>query len=270
MADNIGGATGASNGNQTNDFMSVFEEPVEQTGNNEGAPSSAQQGEVEIEIDSRFEGLPREQALIRTLQSRVDSTTSQLTKAQQELLQASQFRDLFAELMTDDTVFESFLAERKPELLQKSTDPSTQIQTALKQKWGDFTPDTQEMMIPGTKSWLYNKDAESMYSRMTGNESGKKLVPLKELRENRKREAEAQRLTMEQEIGSLKEKMKWDDGNVQSFVTWAKSLTTADLAKIYNFASRNSVPQMKSNVSVPGAGKAGTSARSAFLNDIQF
>lgn len=258
---------------QDADLMSAFE----QQGGSEapdGSSESDQEGSEEsrnpspnFEIDERFRELPERDAIIRTAQSRVDKTKADLDKVTRELSENTKIVSLFDELLEDDEVFEAFVAERKPELMQSRNSVEAieaKVKQAMKDKYGDYRPTRDEAdEDPGGKAWLYFKDLENTYGKFS--QDNGKVKTLKEVRAERKMLKEQQKEQVNQQMDQVKQQMKWDDAQIENFQGWAKTLTVPMLAKMYNFALKTSrIPDV---TGVPGS-PTQPSAREQWLKDI--
>lgn len=185
-----------------------------------------------LAIEERFAGLPKEEALARSFQSRYDKSQEEIKALQGSLQQKAKVENFLAEVMDDPQVFEAFVAELRPELI-KPKDVSEQIQTALKKEFGEeFEPDDSKVRIPGSKDWLYAKKAEELYTKLTST-GADRVLPLKELRALREQQKAEQDALVQREIATVKQQMHWDDTQLQGFQQWAAQVKPVDLAQIY-------------------------------------
>jgi hypothetical protein len=201
-----------------------IQQPIQQ----QGQP----QQENPLAIEERFAGLPKEEALARSFQSRYDRSQEEIKQLQSTLQQKAKIENFLAEVMDDEQVFEAFVAELRPELI-KPKDVSEQIQTALKKEFGEeFEPDDSKVRIPGSKDWLYAKKAEELYTKLTTS-GADRILPLKELRALRENQQREQEALVQREIATVKQQMRWDDTQLQGFQQWAAQVKPVDLAQIY-------------------------------------
>lgn len=235
--------------------MSIFEE---QTSSTEENPT--------IKIDEKYKDLPEHEAIIRTLQSQRDKYQNQIDSLSTTLEQNSKYEEFYNSIMEDDDMLNSFIAERKPELLKKNqTDITEEIKTKLNTEFGDYKPTREEANDdPGGKAWLYYKRLDELYSELKEKKSSNKTIEeLKTEYKNRKQKEQEELTT---KLTDVKTKMNWDDFQLKSFYTWAQKLEPLTLAKMYRFALRTD--------RIPGAselqgGAVTVSERAKFLSTLK-
>ena len=241
-------------------LMSVFE-PEEGTNDASGNPNDGEpipdgnndpnrQSSGETEWEKRY----------RELQSKYDKlyhTNEEVVTDYQEALKAKEF---LAALMEDEEVFEAFVYEKKPELINKK-DLQTELKERLSNEFGEYHPSRDDA---DPQALLYFKRFDELYNEL----SHKKQPPktLKELEELRANERKMQEEQIQKEVERAKEVMKWDDNTVKNFHNWAKNLKVVDMMKMYNFALKTQrVPNLSS---MPGSPKPPTTARESFLKGL--
>lgn len=201
-----------------------------------------QQGKLlqdpEFALEERFANLPKDEQIFRTWQSRYDKTQAELMATKADVQRLARYEQFLGDVMEDDQVFESFVAERDPNLI-KPKDFTTVMQTALAKEFGeDFIPDESKIRIAGTRDWLYTKKAEELYAKLSAN-GGDRILPLKELRAVRERAKQEEVAKATFEIEQVKTHLHWDDTQVQGFKTWADQIRVIDLANMYTSLMRS-------------------------------
>lgn len=209
------------------------------------------QGETqeEIQIDPRFSNLDKKEALIRTLQSRVDSLTAEHSKLKPEYEKLTKVAEIINMAATDEKALIALVEKLKPGFIPKK-DAYSYMQEELSKEFGtDFTPNPDEIKIKGTKSWLYDKRAEELYSDYRSNN----MVSLDSyLQQKQQSEIEKQN-KLQEELNSIKQEYGVDDTGLQEFIKFASSIKLKDMYKIFSFSKNKK--GVSSVAGIPGASK---------------
>lgn len=214
-----------------------------------------QEQQIDTNIDPRFAHLSKEEALIRTLQSKYDSTYSQLEKVKPLVEQAEVLKNFVNDLMSDEQTLYAFLNEVKPELAKPlQGNFESYAKKKLTEEFGEgFEPD-QDMARRGDPThYRYFKRMEELYNEFSQGGS-KRANTLKELKEARKQQEEQMRQQQLQELNAIKQKFGVTDEHVKRFLGWAQSLKAENLFEIYRAMSR--VPNMPQTATLSGQAPA--------------
>jgi hypothetical protein len=244
---------------QEPDIMSVFEES---DAVNQEQPEV--QSETKEEIEDRWKDLPEQEGKYRSLKSKYDKLYSYHENVLREAEENSKAKQFVEDLLADDEIFEAFVAERKPELLQKK-DITAIIKEKMAQEFQDYQPSRREAEEdPGGKAWLYYKRLDELYDEQK-NKKSTGALSIKELKAKRLEMEKAREMELTNVLTEVKTAMKWDDNQLKQFESWAKKLKPIEIAKMYNFAIKTmripSVTNLPGNSSQP-------SSRSSFWNSI--
>jgi len=193
--------------------------------------------------------------VISKLQSERDKAMAQVQSWEAQVNEYKSAKDFLAELEEDAEVRRAFIAELEPELV-KPKNPYDLIEKTLREEFKDFTPNSDEANIFGSKTWLYNRRAEELLQE--SREKAKAGVPgsLKELRAKRKLQVEEQRKAALKEKQDIVNSMKWTDNTWEGFANWMRVTKGVDWAKMYTFLLRQS-----GNAPTPLATQTGSSFR---------
>jgi len=200
---------------------------------------------IDQSIDPKYAHLNKEEALIRTLQSKYDSTTAQFEKVKPMLEKYELLEKFVNDLYQDEQTLYAFLNEVKPELAKPlQGNFETYAKTKLTEEFGEgFEPD-QELARRGDPThFRYFKKMEELYNEFNQGSTGR-AKSLKELRDKRIQQEEYSRQEQLKEINSLKQKYNVDDGQVKNFISWAQNLKAENLFDMYRALSRvPNIPQ---------------------------
>lgn len=255
-SDQAGDGFGSSNGDfeLPSDIEALFGNVADDNATGTQPTSGSNAKPFEGTFDSKD---PEE--LLRSLQSqrdKLDYKVKQLETQTKELKGAEEFVHALYE---DPEVRRAFIAQVEPSLVQQNN-PEDYIKNGLAKEFGkEFVPDPDEENIRGSRSWLYNKRADDLYTEYLQN---KTKVPetLTTLREKRKKEKEAQQAQVTMEKTRLLQELKWDENEYNSFIDWANKLRLKDLALVREFVKKASKPASAPHLgTVPGGKQVGKS-----------
>lgn len=234
-----GGQTGQSNDFDPimEDIDAVFgglEDPSSQPGSGNGIAAS---GGPDIVSQTGTQHTPDEtagmtpQQLAAHFQSKYDKLNAEYSRVLPEYEKYKNVADFVNQVYDDPTVKQAFLAEVAPDLY-KPADPYEGLQEQLKKEFGeDFTPDDDEAAKPLSKTWRYYKRVEELYKNISDKQSGLVPMTLKELRAQKKAQAEAAQLAALQEKDEIMRDLHWTESDWQDLVSWVPQLKTKHLAK---------------------------------------
>lgn len=175
-------------------------------------------------------GMSPEQ-LAAHFQSLYDKTNAWKQKVEPKLSELESVAEFLHQVYEDPEVKQAFLAELAPDLV-KPQDPFQALQEQLVKEFGaDFTPDDEEANKPLTKSWRYLKRVDELYRELQT--KGNKGIPksLKELREQRERDRQAQMQATLQEKQEIMRENNWTEADWVDFTQWGNKLRLKHLAK---------------------------------------
>ena len=225
-----------------------------QVGSEESPGSTEGVQPLQVEVDTKYAGLPGAEGIARTIQGKYDLLNIDFIQAQKDLQEGSVYKEIMTDLYESDDAFYAFLQERKPELIN-TRDIKGEITKHITEKFGEgFQPelsrDEAEQKDPGGKDWLYYQELDSIKQKATGTNSYSKHQSLKEFRETRAAEMKKENALIEAEIVDAKTKYKMSDGEVEWNRNWAASLKYADIVRISRFLRKfQNAPAM---ANIPG------------------
>jgi hypothetical protein len=245
-ADSNSQQTGAGGGQtgQSNDFDpimadidSVFgglEDSSSQGGSGNGIKTS---GGPDIVGQTGQQHAPDEttgmsaQQLAAHFQSKYDKLNAEYSRVLPEYEKYKNVADFVNQAYDDPSVKAAFLSELAPDLY-KPADPYEGLQEQLKKEFGEeFTPDDDEAARPLSKTWRYYKRVEELYKNISDKQSGQIPMTLKELRAQKKAQAEAARNAAAQEKAEIMKDLNWTESDWQDLEQWVPQLKTKHLAK---------------------------------------
>jgi len=216
-------------------------------------------------IDDRYKDLPPAEGALRTIQSDRDSIFTKNKSMEAQMTENSKALEVLDNLLTDDEYLETFVKERRPDLIQEA-DRSQVIKEKLNNEFPEFSEEKPVRddadRDPGGKAWMYYRRLDELWNE-TGKE-GKKYGSLKELQEQRGLKVQEAQAEAEREVDLAKESMKYDDQQVGVFKTWAEKLSVLDLMKIHKAVLTGQGTRSTSLSSAQGAATNPT-ARQEFL-----
>ena len=185
--------------------------------------------------DGTFQRSPEEVA--RMFQSKYDKTAAEAQKLQERVKQYESLENFLNSVYEDNEVRQAFLYELAPESF-KPKDPHAFIKEALAKEFGeDFKPDKDEAEIPGSRSWLYFKKADDLYTE--AKQSGSKVPKtLKQIRAERDKKRKEQESEARRQKEKIVQKFGWDDTTFASYVDWANKVTPLSLATVWEYARK--------------------------------
>lgn len=271
MSNEISNQQVSSDDNSRADFLSSFEEKQVSIEDPESSQQSTEQvngseeiKQLQFEIDDKFKDLPREEATLRTIQSRYDKLYKIHEQMLREKEENSKLVEFLTELEEDDTILEAYLNERKPELISKR-DISTIVKEKLTEEFPEFAelrPTRQDADDdPGGRAWLYFRRLDELYADLKGQSGKTKTV--KEIREEHKQVKMQQDAEIHRQLQDVQTKMNWEDNALQSFIQWANKASLYDLAKMYKFGLNTM--RINSVTTIPGQQPTQKTARQSFL-----
>lgn len=171
------------------------------------------------------------QELAAFFQSKYDKAQAELSRVKPEYERYKSVADFVNQVYEDPVVKQAFLAEVAPDVF-KPADPYDALQEQLKKEFGeDFTPDDDEASKPLSKTWRYYKRVDELYSDITSKRNSAVPKTLKELRESRKAQQEAQAREAEAEKADIMRELNWTESDWQDLLGWVPQLKTKHLAK---------------------------------------
>ncbi|WP_448506630.1 hypothetical protein [Immundisolibacter sp.] len=223
----------------------------------------------QIEIDERFKELPKEQAIIRTLQSQKDKYFSDYNKLAKDFEEKDKIAGLFDQMIDDEGLLYAFIREIKPDLV-KPLDLGTQLKEQLQKEFGeDFKPtltrDEAERDDPFGKDARYYMKVDALKAKLL-QEGGQENVTIKEYLAKKRQLQEAEDAKYEMEREQVKQQYKMSDLEVKAVSDWAMKLKFKDLVEVHRFLRK--FPGNPNINQAPGSAPGIKSAREEFLKQI--
>ena len=235
---NIPGLTSSSN--ESNVVLESTSEPgvldaaLENIFGTEGEDDKQKGSEKSAELDKIFpDAIGQEQdwkKLAVQFQSNYDKTAAELKKEREAVEQQYKpIAEFFHQIYEDDEVRRAFISELEPELI-KPKDPHSFIKERLSKEFGeDFDPDLSDDKL---KARMYNVRMEQLFKEALDGNKASTPKSLKELREQRKRQAEDKQKDALAEKQRIIGELKWDENTYNDWLTWAQKIKPLDLAKL--------------------------------------
>jgi len=252
------------------DFTSSFDEnevDSQVPGSSTSEKVSEQIDENQLEIDEKFQNLPKYEAALRTSKSRYDKLYQTHQNTLKELNDNSKIVDFLVELEEDDTILEAYLRERKPELIQKR-EFSTVIKEKLNEEFPEFVDSKPSRNDadddPGGRAWLYFKRLDELYSDLKG--KGSNTQTIKEIRAERKRLEAERGAELQKQLNDVQNKMNWNEEMLKRFVEWSNKASILELAKMYKLGLNTLRIDSVSNV--PGQEPQKKTLRQQFIESL--
>lgn len=218
---------------------------------------------------STADGSKSPEELLKQFQSGYDKATHDNTILQAKVNELSGASDFINDLYDNKDMLKAFVAEINPELV-KPQSTEDYIKSNLSKEFGaDYVPEEAEENKPGSKSWLYNKRANVLYTESV---KGSTEVPstVKDLRAKKAKAKEDSRILAMQEKQNIMTKFEWQEPQYNEFVNWAQKVTATEFATIWSYAksksqNRKGTPSL---TSIPGGNPISDSAYTTQLNDM--
>lgn len=174
--------------------------------------------------------------LARLLQSRLDKQIAQANKQAKSLEQYQTAAEFLNMVYEDPETRNAFIAELAPDLMKPET-PDSYVKRKLGEEFGkEFTPEREERDDPTSRTYAYFRRANQLWEEAS--KEGQKLPKtLKELREQRIKEArEAEQKSYQTKL-EVMDAMKWSPERYNNFAVWAQALygTPLALAKLHEY-----------------------------------
>mgnify|MGYP005847983011 FL=1 len=204
----------------------------------------------QIEIDPRYSNLPREEALIRTLQSRYDKTQAELQKVLKDYELSAKIKDTFEKMVEDENLLRIFVNQVKPGLIPKK-DYGEIIKEKLKQEFGeDYKPQLTRLEAerddPGGTDWKYYKKLDQLERELMGSEDSE-ANSIKEYIENMQKKKLAEQKELELEVEKIKKEMNASEDEIKGVLNWAEKLKLKDILTLHRFLRKfHRVPDIQS------------------------
>lgn len=204
----------------------------------------------EIEIDPRYSNLPREEALIRTLQSRYDKTQAELQKVLKDYELNAKIKDTFEKMVEDENLLRIFVNQIKPGLIPKK-DYGEIIKEKLKQEFGeDYKPQLTRLEAerddPGGTDWKYYKRLDQLERELMGSENSE-VNSIKEYIENLQKKKLTEQKELELEVEKIKKEMNASEDEIKGVLNWAEKLKLKDILTLHRFLRKfHRVPDIQS------------------------
>lgn len=204
----------------------------------------------EIEIDPRYSNLPREEALIRTLQSRYDKTQAELQKVLKDYELNAKIKDTFEKMVEDENLLRIFVNQIKPGLIPKK-DYGEIIKEKLKQEFGeDYKPQLTRLEAerddPGGTDWKYYKRLDQLERELMGSENSE-VSSIKEYIENLQKKKLTEQKELELEVEKIKKEMNASEDEIKGVLNWAEKLKLKDILTLHRFLRKfHRVPDIQS------------------------
>lgn len=230
--------------NTASDSKSAFDDVLEAMfGENGGEtkPGSETEGGEDKSFSPELGGGKSWEEIAKRFQSEKDKTTAELKKIQETINSRYQpLAEFYEQIFEDDEVKRAFIHELDPELI-KQKDPHTFIKERLAKEFGDdYDPENSEDKL---KARMYNVRIEQLLREALTEQGNKTPKALKELREERKKQKEAQNAEITRTKAEIQGDLKWDEQTYNSWLEWAQKIKPKDLAKLWDTAQKKSKKQ---------------------------
>jgi len=224
---------------------------------------------AQLEIDERFKELPREQAIIRTLQSQKDKTRADYDKLSKQFEEKDRIAGLVDQMVDDEGLLLAFVRQLKPDLV-KPLDLGTQLKEQLQKEFGeDFKPtltrDEAERDDPFGKDARYYMKVDALKAKLL-QDGGQENLTIKEYLAKKKQLQETENAKYEMEREQIKQQYKMSDLEVKAVSDWALKLKFKDLVEVHRFIRK--FPGNPNVNSAPGSAPGIKSDREKFLKDV--
>ncbi len=190
-----------------------------------------------VEILPQFSNLPKEQGVIRTLQSIKDNLMRENEELKTKLNTGTKYIDFAMNLTEDKDLQNAFIKTYRPELLQeKSVDD--RVAEKLKEEFGaDFTPEPDDESKRGTKTYRYWKRYDTLYSKLSEDDSGSAtgIPTLKELAEKRKSEREKATTQYQTKLSKFQKERNLKDSDISALRQFISKLDFEHYWDLFQF-----------------------------------
>jgi flagellar hook protein FlgE len=191
--------------------------------------------------------------LAKQFQSLYDKEKAKSDKLEAELQRNRGIVDFVNQVFEDQDVRRAFIAEVEPELI-KPQDPYTFVKEGLAKEFGeDFAPmaDARPGSDEYIKSMLYQQRMQSLFNEATTAREVPKT--LKDLKESRAKEVQANRQAAEKTKSELMTEMRWTEGDYNNYIAWLQQLQPVNLATTWEKARNTKHPNPPAVGAVPGS-----------------
>lgn len=202
------------------------------------------------DIDPRYSNLPREEALIRTLQSRYDKAQAELQKITKDYELSAKIKETFERMVEDENLLRIFVNQIKPGLIPKK-DYGEIIREKIKQEFGeDYKPQLTRLEAerddPGGTDWKYYKRLDQLERELMGSENTE-VSTIKEYIENMQKKKIAEQEELKLEVEKIKKEMNASDEEIKGILNWAEKLKLKDILTLHRFLRKfHRVPDIQS------------------------
>lgn len=265
-------ATDSNESNVNNYNIDINNLLSEETGNkSEGLiqPQQTEQKE-QIEIDPKFGHLPKEEALLRTFQSRYDKLSTTHQQLAQKVQELEKLENLFESMTKDEGLLLTFVNQIKPGLIPQK-DYGELIREKLRQEFGeDYKPTLTRLEAerddPGGLDWKYYKRLDQLEQELTKVNSNV-ANSVKEYLEQKQKQQQAEQEKLKIEIETVKKELSVSDDEIKGTLNWYENLKLKDLIVLNRFLRKFPTTKAGNIVTSPGVG-TNLSQREQFLKNI--
>jgi len=219
--------------------MSVFDDK------GSGDPSENPQDRSPIKldefIDPKFANLPKDEAIVRSAQSKIDQVNTALAQTEAKYENNLPLVRAFDQLTSDKAYLHAFVKQYDPEFFEQfsTSDITSSVKQQLSRKFGaDFEPIPDEVGQYGSKSWEYDRAFNKLYDKLS-NESPDSIKSLDVIVEERKVEQKKSDDKRKEEIQQIMHEESWNKEQVMYMMKWANGLSLFDIKKIFKFTIRH-------------------------------
>lgn len=224
----------------------------------------------QFDIDPKFSHLPKEEALLRTFQSRYDKLSTVHQELAQKVQDLEKLENLFSAMTQDEGLLLTFVNQIKPGLVPQK-DFGELIKEKIRQEFGeDYKPTLTRLEAerddPGGLDWKYYERLDQLKQEyMKGNPEVASSV--KEYLERKQKEQEKEQIKLKQEIETVKKELNVSDDEIKGTLNWYENLKLKDLIVLNRFLRKFPTTKAGNIVKSPGTG-LGSSSRQQFIKSI--
>lgn len=240
-----------------------------QADDSEVQKQSSADSQEQFEIDPKFSHLPKEEALLRTFQSRYDKLSSVHSQLAQKVQELEKLENLFELMSKDEGLLRTFVNQLKPGLIPQK-DFGEIIKEKIRQEFGeDYKPTMTRLEAerddPGGLDWKYYKRLDQLEQELSrGNTEVANTIAEYLERKNKERQLEQEKLKQEVEI--VKKELNVSDDEIKGTLSWYENLKLKDLIVLNRFLRKFPTTKAGNIVTSPGSGTQ--SSRQQFLSSI--
>ena len=261
---------GSVNTNEYNiDISSLsLEESGEQAGSSE-VPQETQTKQEQFEIDPKFSHLPKEEALLRTFQSRYDKLSTVHSQLAQKVQELEKLENLFELMTKDEGLLRTFVNQVKPGLVPQK-DFGELIKEKIRQEFGeDYKPTLTRLEAErddhGGLDWKYYKRLDQLEQELSrGNTEVANTIA--EYLEKKTKQQQEEQEKLKREVELVKKELNVNDEEIKGTLAWYENLKLKDLIILNRFLRKFPTTKAGNIVTSPGSGTQ--SSRQQFLSSI--